>query len=211
MEKTANKAGNRTDRRKHRTRGQLLQAAIDLLLEQDYEEIMIDDITDRADVGRRTFYNHFVNKQDCVTEAITGRFIHHAAASQEVIEAARYSDEALAVAAMAQRVFRDIAQDPITRCLMLYPRILSEAIAESQRDYILANLARGLATNRLQPAMPLESLEPILTWGFVGLVITSIERDSQRADSLEWARFVLHTFCLGKDEIQGLLAELDRA
>ena len=211
MREESGSSHTRIDRRRQRTRRQLLQAVIELLLEKGYEDTMTDEITDRADVGRRTFYNHFVNKRDCVIEALKGRFMRYAEEESGYIPAiAPDRDEALVVATMAYRVFLDIAQDPVTERLMHHPKILSEAIAESQRDYMTANLARGLASHRLQPALPVESLEPIMAWGFVGLVTASIGRDSQAQDGLAWARFVLHNFGLGEAEIQRLLAEVPR-
>ena len=52
------------DRRVTRTR-QLLQAALNaLILKQNYETISVDDICRAANIGRSTFYTHFVNKDD---------------------------------------------------------------------------------------------------------------------------------------------------
>ena len=52
------------DRRVLRTR-QLLQAALNtLILKQNYETISVEDICRVADIGRSTFYTHFVNKDD---------------------------------------------------------------------------------------------------------------------------------------------------
>ena len=60
------KTMNRHERRRQRTRSQLKQATIDLLLEKGYDAITIQDITDRADLGRGTFYIHFKDKADIV-------------------------------------------------------------------------------------------------------------------------------------------------
>ena len=186
-----------------------MEAAISLLLEKGYDDMMTDEITELADIGRRTFYNHFTNKRDCVIDAVKGRFIRYAEEeSENMTESEPERDEALVVATMAYRVFQDIARDPVTRRLVRHPKILSEAIAESQRDYLTANLARGLATGRLQPVLRVESLEPIVSWGFVGLVMASIERESQLEDGLAWTRFVLHNFGLEASEISLLLDQV---
>lgn len=52
----------RPDRRVTRTRRALHEALIGLILEKGYDAITIGDIVDRADVGRSTFYAHFVDK-----------------------------------------------------------------------------------------------------------------------------------------------------
>jgi AcrR family transcriptional regulator len=57
---------NRFERRKQRTRDRLKQAATELILEQGYDAVTIQEITDRADLGRGTFYVHFKDKEDIV-------------------------------------------------------------------------------------------------------------------------------------------------
>jgi AcrR family transcriptional regulator len=52
------------DRRVQRTRKLLQEALMTLILEKGYEAMTIQDIIDRANVGRATFYNHFLDKQD---------------------------------------------------------------------------------------------------------------------------------------------------
>jgi len=52
------------DRRVARTRGLLHQALLALILEKGYEAISVEDICDRANVGRSTFYAHFTSKDD---------------------------------------------------------------------------------------------------------------------------------------------------
>jgi AcrR family transcriptional regulator len=60
----AHAAFDTTDRRALRTRQSLHQALIRLILERDYDEITVGDITDAANVGRSTFYAHFTDKDD---------------------------------------------------------------------------------------------------------------------------------------------------
>jgi AcrR family transcriptional regulator len=52
------------DRRKNRTVAALRVALIELILEKHYDTITVQDIIDRANVGRSTFYTHFRDKED---------------------------------------------------------------------------------------------------------------------------------------------------
>lgn len=52
------------DRRVRRTRTALTRALIELVLEKRYRSITVQDLLDRADVGRSTFYNHYRGKDD---------------------------------------------------------------------------------------------------------------------------------------------------
>lgn len=51
------------DRRVARTRKLLRDALLSLVLEKGYEAVTIQDIIDRANVGRSTFYDHFLDKE----------------------------------------------------------------------------------------------------------------------------------------------------
>jgi AcrR family transcriptional regulator len=60
----------RHDRKRQLTRRQLIDAVVQLVLEKGYEGVTIQDITDRADLGRGTFYLHFKDKDEAVWSAI---------------------------------------------------------------------------------------------------------------------------------------------
>lgn len=64
MNKSEKKSGNRgEDRRVQKTRKLLSDALASLILEKGYEDVSIQDIIDRANVGRSTFYAHYENKE----------------------------------------------------------------------------------------------------------------------------------------------------
>jgi len=52
------------DRRILRTRRALTNALLSLLSERGWDELSVQDICDRADIGRSTFYAHFQNKEE---------------------------------------------------------------------------------------------------------------------------------------------------
>ena len=52
------------DRRVQRTRMLLQESLVDLIIECGYENITVQDILERANCGRSTFYTHFSNKED---------------------------------------------------------------------------------------------------------------------------------------------------
>ena len=59
---------SRTDRRIQRTRQSLRTALLALIKEKGYDAISIEDITERANVGRATFYLHYKDKEDLLLE-----------------------------------------------------------------------------------------------------------------------------------------------
>lgn len=52
------------DRRTRRTRQLLRDAVLELLKEKRFEDISVQDIIERADVARSTFYVHYADKDD---------------------------------------------------------------------------------------------------------------------------------------------------
>jgi len=66
------------DRRVRRTKKRLRDALMELILEKGYDAVRVQDITDRADVGRATLYLHYRDKADlllsCLQETIDELF-----------------------------------------------------------------------------------------------------------------------------------------
>jgi AcrR family transcriptional regulator len=65
--KSADSTAAPPDRRVRRTRKLLHDAFISLVIEKGYEKTTIQDILDRADVGRSTFYVHYRDKEALLT------------------------------------------------------------------------------------------------------------------------------------------------
>lgn len=72
------------DRRVLRTRGLLAEAILDLAQEKDLDAITITDITERADVSRVTFYDHYRDRDDLLIAALGGTL-------DKITSAARFS------------------------------------------------------------------------------------------------------------------------
>jgi len=71
----------RGSRQVQRTRQLLEEACIALILEKGYEAVTIQDILDRANVGRSTFYVHYRDKEDLLMsrfQALQQAFEEHA-------------------------------------------------------------------------------------------------------------------------------------
>jgi AcrR family transcriptional regulator len=59
---------NRTDRRIQRTRQALRKALSELIKEKGYDSISVEEITQRANLGRATFYLHYKDKEDLLVD-----------------------------------------------------------------------------------------------------------------------------------------------
>jgi AcrR family transcriptional regulator len=75
--------GSRVQRRVARTKAAIEDAFVQLVLEQGYDQVAVEDIADRADLARATFYAHYPNKEavllsvsNRLTENLMGRIAY---------------------------------------------------------------------------------------------------------------------------------------
>lgn len=64
------------NRRQQRTRSAIFTAFIELLSEKNYNKITVQEIIDKANVGRSTFYSHFETKDHLIKEFCKDLFDH---------------------------------------------------------------------------------------------------------------------------------------
>lgn len=59
-----------TDRRSTRTRHAIEEAFWELMQEQDFRDITVNNVTARAGINRATFYHHYKDKADWLEQTI---------------------------------------------------------------------------------------------------------------------------------------------
>ena len=75
---------HKMDRRVQRTLQSLRTALLELIKEKDYDDISIEEITERADVGRTTFYLHYKDKEDLLMEEFSAIMYERAQVLSEI-------------------------------------------------------------------------------------------------------------------------------
>ncbi len=65
---------HKTDRRVQRTQQLLHEALIALILEKGYDAVTVQDILDRANLGRSTFYAHYRDKEELLLSGFQALF-----------------------------------------------------------------------------------------------------------------------------------------
>src|SRR5690348_5056784 len=98
------------ERRKRTTRTQLMGAARSLIIEKGVSALRIGEITERADLGRGSFYNHFDTKENLLA-ALAQETVEELATT--VLAGLPTDDDPAVVASIADRRFIRLASsDP---------------------------------------------------------------------------------------------------
>lgn len=61
-----------TDKRVARTRAALRDAFVDLVLSKPYDDISVNEIIEKAGIGRSTFYQHYTSKDHILASSLQG-------------------------------------------------------------------------------------------------------------------------------------------
>jgi AcrR family transcriptional regulator len=116
------------DRRVQRTRQLLRDALFALIIERGYEGIAIGDITERANLGRTTFYLHYQDKEELLKASVKVLL-------QELqLAVSPRAEETCSYLIQSTRIFQHVAQQQ-----QLYRVLLSEVgpahIGDLMRNY----------------------------------------------------------------------------
>ena len=132
------------DRRVRRTRQQILDAFRTLVVSAPYDDISVAQLTDRANVGRSTFYENFESKDDVLRQSLAAVLEPLADTVHE-----RYDPERLLA------IVRHVRDVRVRAAAMLSGRsraLVCARLADAIRERLESQAVR----NGVTPALPLE-------------------------------------------------------
>jgi AcrR family transcriptional regulator len=161
------------DRRVRRTRKLLHDAFLALVIEQGYEKTTIQDILDRADVGRSTFYVHFRDKEALLTASFDGMRdqLEHELAT---IDATSQIDVTLPAALLFEHAYRN---QRVYRALCgrqggaLVQRYLRRLVGDLLRKHLRPQFTRA------GTGVPADVAAEFYTSAALGLLVWWIDRE----------------------------------
>ena len=162
--------GRAVDRRIQRTQQLLRSALMSLIQEKGFEALSVQDIIDRANVGRATFYAHFDSKEDLLASGIEGlratlrerqRQALSSATADERIFA--FSRELFVHANEHRTVFRAMVGK---RSGAVIQQLLQKMLVDLVRDEMKRILPDSRATDT-----PAEAMAQFIGGGLFGLLI----------------------------------------
>jgi AcrR family transcriptional regulator len=115
-------------------RDRLAEAAFDLFGERGYEQTSIDDITERAGLGRTTFFRHYRSKEDVI-------FPDHDRLLEQIGERLRTSSDGTALVAVSDAV-RLVLRHYVAEGDLARRRYAITSAVPALRDREIASVAR---------------------------------------------------------------------
>jgi AcrR family transcriptional regulator len=115
-------------------RDRLAEAAFDLFGERSYEQTSIDDITERAGLGRTTFFRHYRSKEDVI-------FPDHDRLLEQIAERLQTSSDGTALVAVSDAV-RLVLRHYIAEGDLARRRYAITSAVPALRDREIASVAR---------------------------------------------------------------------
>ncbi|NWJ46001.1 MAG: TetR/AcrR family transcriptional regulator [Chloroflexi bacterium] len=158
------------DRRIQRTRNLLQEALISLIQEKDYDDITVQDLLDRANVGRSTFYSHFLDKDELLMSGLEKLRVSFEEQHQKLgLELGLKNSErqvSLAFFKHAQSHYQVYKAVVGKRSGTMITKTFYEYLKEMFRGYLAKNESPGGVPLELVVQFQASSLMALLTWWF---------------------------------------------
>jgi AcrR family transcriptional regulator len=139
---------SRVERRKARTREALVAAALRILVERGTTDVSIQQITDEADVGFGSFYNHFTSKSELFEAAVGEALAEHGAKLQTITADL---DDPAEVFAVSVRLTARLASSAPAIAQVFVSAGLGYLVSDrGLAPQALGDLSRAAATGRLR-------------------------------------------------------------
>jgi AcrR family transcriptional regulator len=166
----------KVDRRVRRTRELLRRALLSLIQEQGYGRITVQDIIDRADIGRSTFYAHYRDKDDLLLsefEDIRSALAAERAAAEQAAGATSEFLQPLLVVFRHVEGHRHLWQ-PLARKggAEVVTRIMRDNVTDLVREHLRSQVP-GLGRDQPQ----LEAAVQFVASAGIGLLIWWLDND----------------------------------
>jgi AcrR family transcriptional regulator len=165
---------NPDDPRVKKTRRGLRDAFIQLILRKGYDSISIQEITDEAETARITFYRHYRDKEELLTDCLNELYEELVEKTEREIAAGADSR------ASAFRVFYEHLEEQEQLYRILFSSMGTQTVVNRMRHYMAQRLINNLDTfveRSTRPAIPDEIIAFHLVSAHLGLGIWWLENN----------------------------------
>ncbi|KHK60001.1 TetR family transcriptional regulator [Burkholderia sp. A9] len=139
-------------RRKRETRARLLEAALKLMAEKGMEGVAINEITEAADVGFGSFYNHFESKEAIYATLVESVFEEFADWLDRLTTG--LSDPAEVIAVSVRYTLMRAHREPLWGQFLVREGFSSRMLDRGLGQRLLRDVQRGIVAKRFAVADP---------------------------------------------------------
>lgn len=135
-------------RRKRETRTRLLDAAFRLMAERGLDGVAINEITEAADVGFGSFYNHFESKEAIYEAVVHAVFEEFGKALDQLVQ--HIDDPAKVVAFSARHALLRARREPLWGQFLVREGYTARALSHGLGQFLLRDIRKGVASGRFK-------------------------------------------------------------
>lgn len=172
---------NPDDPRAKRTRKYIQDAFAELLGEKDFEAISIQDIMDRAELNRATFYNHYQDKYELLELTMKGAFA-------DTLSAWIPSGTAMQGPELLRRLMMAVCEWQVETTKRLNSRRTLSHVMEDNAKQQLHNIIIACMTHSgelpMEEQRKLERVATMISWSVYGVVVKWSQVQDEPAEAL---------------------------
>ncbi len=176
----------RVERRRARVRERILEAAAELTRSRGVDVVTIEDITEAADVARRTFYHYFESKNDVVVPIARARSQELNRRIDRAVEGVEDPAELISIA--LRHTLRRMPEDPLCAWFIFRSGLPQQRLHEILGESGHRDVSRGIETGRF--TVPnVEAAGSLLSGALVGALSGRLEGtldDDDLDDAVEY-------------------------
>jgi AcrR family transcriptional regulator len=173
---------SRGERRRRETRERLLRAAFRLFAERGVDAVPINEITEAADVGFGSFYNHFPSKE-AIHDQLMQRLFEEFADDLDR-QTANVEDPAEVLAASIRHAVLRAQREPLWGQLLIRETCGGRGIMEGLGTRLMRDLRRGIDAGRFTaPDLLLSFI--MLGTAILGAVAAKVQLTAEETAALE--------------------------
>jgi len=189
--------GSRVERRKARTRANLLAAARHLFASRDVERTTVAEIAEQADIAIGSFYNYFTTKDELLDAVIDEALSEQLHLLQ--LRQAQVSDPAERVSVANRHLVRAVRTDSDWAWLLVrleFPRRVAWSVLG---DAVRRDMHAGIRTGRFQVTNPTLALNAS-GGALLAVIHAQLVGEGSGSADIEHAEGVLRSF--GLDQVE---------
>lgn len=190
-------AEGRVARRRAEVRERLLRAAEGLMLERGVDGVTIEDITEAADIARRSFYHHFESKHEILIPIAQAR---NAVLNKRLDRlVSSIDDPAEGMATAMRHGLREIPSDPLCRWFALHSGLPVERLHEGFETSAWRDVHRAMQRGRFHVANE-NVVAQLLPAAFIAIVTACVDGRFADQDIDDSVEHVLRLFGLDRED-----------